>query len=293
MSAFLVQLGARSHPFEGLLSRRTWQNCRQFHSSQAVLARKKERKIVPPTKAQLAAKARKKALKAKKNTYSGERMTLDDAINVLRAVEVAAPNSTYELVIKTLLERGAAIPKGRYSLPRETKQTSHDRILVFAEGKAADEAKRAGADIVGGPELIDGIISGRHQASMFLCTPDLIRAITPKLGRVLGPRGLMPSERRGTVTANISGFLRKLKGTSEWKGDKAGTIRAPIAKMHFPISDVVKNVRYFLNVVKEATGNLASAEDRSSKGANKKPPTAITRVILSSRQGPGIEIKDL
>lgn len=132
---------------------------------------------MPPTKAQLAAKARKKALKAKKNTYSGERMTLDDAINVLRvrrarshscvllltcihvpqAVEVAAPNSTYELVIKTLLERGAAIPKGRYSLPRETKQTSHDRILVFAEGKAADEAKRAGADIVGGPELIDGV----------------------------------------------------------------------------------------------------------------------------------------
>lgn len=72
-------------------------------------------------------------------------------------MEVAAPNSTYELVIKTLLERGATIPKGRYSLPRETKQTSQDRILVFAEGKVADEAKRAGADIVGGPELIDGV----------------------------------------------------------------------------------------------------------------------------------------
>lgn len=67
---------------------------------------------------------------------------------------------------------------------------------------------------------------------MFLCTPDLIRAITPKLGRVLGPRGLMPSERRGTVTANITGFIRKLKGTSEWKGDKAGIIRAPIAKVY-------------------------------------------------------------
>lgn len=70
---------------------------------------------------------------------------------------MAAPNATYELVIKTLMERGATIPKGRYSLPRETKQTSQDRILVFAEGKAADEAKRAGADIVGGPELIDGV----------------------------------------------------------------------------------------------------------------------------------------
>lgn len=66
---------------------------------------------------------------------------------------------------------------------------------------------------------------------MFLCTPALIRAITPKLGRVLGPRGLMPSERRGTVTEDIANYIRRLKGTSEWKGDKAGTIRAPIAKV--------------------------------------------------------------
>ncbi len=66
---------------------------------------------------------------------------------------------------------------------------------------------------------------------MFLCTPELLRAITPKLGRVLGPRGLMPSERRGTVTDDVAGYIRKLKGTTEWKGDKAGTIRAPIAKV--------------------------------------------------------------
>lgn len=66
---------------------------------------------------------------------------------------------------------------------------------------------------------------------MFLCTPALIRAITPKLGRVLGPRGLMPSERRGTVTEDIAAYIRRLKGTSEWKGDKVGTIRAPIAKV--------------------------------------------------------------
>ncbi|KZT72932.1 ribosomal protein L1 [Daedalea quercina L-15889] len=289
MSAFLVQLGGRCHPFDGLLSRRTWQSCRQFHGSQVVLARRDKQKVVALTKSQLAAKARKKALKSRKNFYAGEKMTLEDAINVLRAVEVAAPNSTYELVIKTLLTKGTAIPKGRYSLPRQTKEVSQDRILVFAEGKIADEAKRAGADIVGGQELVDGIISGRHQASMFLCTPDLIRAITPKLGRVLGPRGLMPSERRGTVTADIAGFIRKLKGTSEWRGDKEGTIRTPIAKMNFPIADVVRNVRYFMRVIKEATGNLVDLESRDS---NKKPQTAITRVVLSSRQGPGITISD-
>ncbi|KAI0931451.1 hypothetical protein AcW1_001151 [Taiwanofungus camphoratus] len=221
-------------------------------------------------------------------------MTLEDAVAVLRAVEVASPNATYELVVKTEMKKGTTIPKGRFSLPREAKQQNRDRILVFADGKQAEEARQAGADIVGGPELVDGVISGRHQASLFLCTPALIRAITPKLGRVLGPRGLMPSERRGTVTDNIVGFIKKLKGTSEWRGDKAGTIRTPIAKLHFPLEDVIKNVRYFLSVVKRATGNQRDpAAEKDKKDTSKKPPTAITRVILSSRQGPGIQISDV
>ncbi|PCH34123.1 ribosomal protein L1 [Wolfiporia cocos MD-104 SS10] len=252
-------------------------------------------KVAQPTKAQLAAKERKRALKkARKNSaYASEKMTLEDAIAVLRAVEVAAPNSTYELVVKTAMIRGSTIPKGRFSLPREAKETTRDRILVFAEGKQAEEAKQAGADIVGGLELVDGVISGRYQASMFLCTPALIRAITPKLGRVLGPRGLMPSERRGTVTDNITGFIKKLKGTSEWKGDKAGAIRAPIGKLNWPIEDVVKNFRYFMTVVKRATGNQRDPDAPvDKKETGNKPPMAITKVVLSSRQGPGIQISD-
>jgi large subunit ribosomal protein L1 len=74
-------------------------------------------------------------------------------------------------------------------------------------------------------------LSGRHQASVILCTPALIKSITPRLGRVLGPRGLMPSERRGTVTDDIAGYIRRLQGTNEWKGDKMGTIRAPVARV--------------------------------------------------------------
>jgi large subunit ribosomal protein L1 len=66
---------------------------------------------------------------------------------------------------------------------------------------------------------------------MYLCTPDLIRPVAARLGRVLGPLGLMPSERRGTVTEDIAGYVRKLQGTSEWKGDKTGSIRQPIAKV--------------------------------------------------------------
>lgn len=80
--------------------------------------------------------------------------------------------------------------------------------------------------------------SGRIQATLFLSTPSLIKTISQRLGRVLGPRGLMPSERRGTVTDDVAGYIRRLQGTTEWKGDKAGTIRTPIAKvsLHHAIS---------------------------------------------------------
>ncbi len=102
-------------------------------------------------------------------------MTLTDAVEVLRvcrvsilrcacleaadrqAVEVASPNATYELVVKTEMGKGSTIPKGRFLLPRQTKEQSKDRILVFAEGRQAEEAKKAGADIVGGLELVEGV----------------------------------------------------------------------------------------------------------------------------------------
>jgi len=217
-------------------------------------------------------------------------MSLLDAIHVLRSVEVGSPNATYELTIKTAMPRGSAIPKGRVSLPREPKPKPKDKVLVFADGKAAEEAKRAGADIVGGPELVEGVASGRTQATLFLSTPALIKAISQRLGRVLGPRGLMPSERRGTVTDDVAGYIRRLQGTTEWKGDKVGTVRTPIAKLDYPIEDVAKNVRHFTNVVKRATGNQPQSAD---KDQSTRPVNAITKIILSSRQGPGIQIADL
>jgi len=217
-------------------------------------------------------------------------MTLTDAIHVLRAVEVGSPNATYELTIKTAMPRSAAIPKGRVSLPREPKAKAKDKILVFADGKTAEAAKKAGADVVGGAELVEAVASGRIQATLFLSTPSLIKTISQRLGRVLGPRGLMPSERRGTVTEDVAGYIRRLQGTTEWKGDKKGTIRTPIAKLDYPVEDVVKNVRHFINVVKRATGNQPQSGD---KDQNSKPVNAINKVIISSRQGPGIQIADL
>ncbi|TFK94958.1 ribosomal protein L1 [Polyporus arcularius HHB13444] len=292
MSLAALQLAVRCRQCSGTLQLLRQTPHRQFHYSPTVLARR-EKKLPTLSKKQLAAKERKRAKKAPRSIYDSEKMTLSDAVEVLRAVEVASPNATYELVVKTEMGKGSTIPKGRFNLPRETKSQGKDRILVLAEGRQAEEAKKAGADIVGGLELVEGIISGRYQATMFLCSRSLIRPITPRLGRVLGPRGLMPSERRGTVTDDLAGYIRRLKGTSEWKGDKEGTIRQPIAKMHFPVSDVVKNVRYFLTVVKRATGNIRDPlADTNKKEAGQKPVNAISRVLLSTQQGPSIQISD-
>ncbi|EKM83998.1 hypothetical protein AGABI1DRAFT_81729 [Agaricus bisporus var. burnettii JB137-S8] len=245
-----------------------------------------------PSKKAAAAKARRKAVIAAAEDAKAEKMTLAKAISVLQAVEVASPKNTYELFIKTEIKSGIAVPKGRVNLPREAKPSSEEKILVFAEGRQAEEARKAGAHIIGGTELVDGIVNGRVQATTILCTPALIKAITPKLGRILGPLGLMPSERRGTVTDDIAGYLQRIQGTSEWRADKAGNIRTPIALLHFPVEDVVQNIRHFLASVKKVTGNTRDAEARRMKGSGPRPVTTISKVMLSSTQGPGIRISD-
>ncbi|KAI0035110.1 ribosomal protein L1-like protein [Vararia minispora EC-137] len=256
-------------------------SARFLSASAPSLARQAKKKKVAPKAARR---------KQTKSIYDDEKMSLTDAIQVLRAVEVACPNALYELTIKTGMPRGAPIPKGRISLPREPKKMARDRICVFAEGRPAEEAKAAGADYVGGLEMVEGVATGRIQASIFLCTPGLIRAITPRLGRILGPRGLMPSERRGTVLEDVGRYMRRLAGF-EWKGDKAGTIRTPIAKMTWSSDEVIKNVTHFMNSVKQATGNTRGPSgDR--KDAN-KVANPIMKVVLSSRQGPGIRLSDV
>ncbi|KAI6012539.1 ribosomal protein L1 [Pisolithus orientalis] len=205
---------------------------RHFSSTPGVLASRVATKKPKLTKKQLALIAKKRAEKREKNAYAQEKMTLPDAIAVLRAVEVARPHSTYEITIRTAMSRGAPVPTGRINLPREAKPKKEARILVFAEGRQAEEARRAGAHTVGGLELVESVAAGKHNnCTTVLCTTSLIRGITSKLGRVLGPRGLMPSERRGTVTDDIEGYISRLSSTTEWRGDKSGTIRMPIAKV--------------------------------------------------------------
>ncbi|KAJ7922849.1 ribosomal protein L1-like protein [Mycena leptocephala] len=269
---------------------------RHFTSTPAVLIKKSQSTKRIPSKKAMAAKIRRRAAKEAKLVDHSDDMTLEAAIAVLRAVEVARPRGAYELFVKMDLRGpGIAVPKGRINIPREPKPRAEDTIMVFAEGQQADEAKRAGAQIVGGTELIEGVLTGRLRANTILCTPGLIRAITPKLGRFLGPMGLMPAERRGTVTDDIAGYIKRVKNSSEWKCDRVGNIRMPIARMDFPIEDVVKNFRYVLDSIKRVTGNLKMREPKEEnkrKVLTSGAVTPIKKVTLSTRSAPGIPIID-
>ncbi|KAJ7116778.1 ribosomal protein L1-like protein [Mycena crocata] len=263
---------------------------RQFSTSPILLARKNQvQKVKIPSKKAMAAKARRRVAKEAKKIDHSDDMTLEAAIAVLRAVEVARPAGCYELFVKTdLRATGTTVPKGRINIPREPKPKPEDTILVFAEGRQAEEAKSAGAQIVGGTELIDGVLNQRLKANTILCTPALIRAITPRLGRFLGPMGLMPTERRGTVTDDLAAYIKRIKGSSEWKADRVGNIRMPIAQMHFPIEDVVTNFRYVMDSIKRVTGNV-KLRDREE---NTRKVTPIMKVSLSSKSAPSIPISD-
>ncbi|KAJ7279984.1 ribosomal protein L1 [Mycena rebaudengoi] len=235
---------------------------RQFTTTRPVLARWQAQKVRVPSRKAMAEKARRRAAKEARLVDHSEDMNLESAI---AAIEVARPTASYELFVKTDVVRaghggGIAVPKGRMNMPREPKPRKEDTILVFADGRQAEEAKRAGAQIVGGTELIDEILSNWIKAQVILCTPSLIRAITPKLGRYLGPLGLIY---------------------------RNGRIRMPLALMNFPIPDVVKNFRYIMDSIKRATGNIKKHGDDNSKKA-----TPIMKVTLSSRNAPAIVISD-
>ncbi|KAG8739334.1 mitochondrial 54S ribosomal protein mrpl1 [Ceratobasidium sp. 414] len=155
-----------------------------------------------------------------------EAMPIADAAAVLRAVQVASPISAYELHIKTQFTRGQAPLRGRIALPRDPRMGS-ETVLVFAGGKAAQDARDAGAEHVGGEELVPA-----------------------NLGWAM--LGLMPAAKRGTVTEQVAEAVKEAQGMLNWKGDKLGYVRAKVGRIHFSVEEVEENVRVFLQAVRDA-----------------------------------------
>ena len=165
--------------------------------------------------------------------------------------------------------------RGTVSLPAGTGKDV--RVAVFAAGDAAREAEEAGADVVGADDLVDRISKGFLDFDVAIATPDLMGQVG-KLGRVLGPRGLMPNPKTGTVTNEVGKTVGEFKGGKvEYRTDHFGNVHVPIGKVSFELADLQKN---FSAVIDE----LQRAKPSSSKGKYLK------KVVVSSTMGPGVKV---
>jgi large subunit ribosomal protein L1 len=151
------------------------------------------------------------------------------------------------------------------------------RVAVFARGAKADEARAAGADIVGAEDLVETVNGGTIDFDRCIATPDMM-PLVGRLGKVLGPRGLMPNPKVGTVSMDVAGAVRAAKGGAvEFRVEKAGIVHAGVGKASFDETKLVENIRAFVDAV-------AKAKPAGSKG------TYIQRVAVSSTMGPGVKV---
>jgi large subunit ribosomal protein L1 len=166
--------------------------------------------------------------------------------------------------------------RGTVSLPHGTGRTV--RVLAFAQGEKAQEAEAAGADLVGAQEMIERIAGGFMDFDAVVATPDMMAAVGSKLGRVLGPRGLLPNPKSGTVGLNIGDIVRALKaGQIEFRSDKTGVVHAPIGKASFESAALVENLR----AVRQA---VEAAKPDGARG------TYFRTMFLTSTMGPSLRV---
>ncbi len=205
--------------------------------------------------------------------------TVDEAVSLLKQTSTAKFDETIDLASRLGIDARIAEQniRGTVSLPHGTGKSV--RVAVFAEGDKATEAQEAGADIVGSDDLVDKIVDGWLEFDATIATPDLMRGIMPKLGRILGPRGLMPNPKAGTVTMDIADTLQNIKaGQIEYRVERtSGIVHVPIGKTSFEENQIKEN----LNTVMDA---LVKARPASTKGRY------IRSVAISSTMGVGIRI---
>ncbi len=200
-----------------------------------------------------------------------------DAIKVLKGLPDAKFDETIELSFRLGLDtrKQDQSLRGTVSLPHGTGKSV--RVAVFAQGDKAREAKEAGADVVGGDELVEEVMKGTIDFDAAIATPDMMAAVG-KAGRVLGPRGLMPNPKTGTVTNDIAKAVGDIKGGKiEYRADRTGNVHTIIGKKSFDEKQLLDN---YMAVVDE----LLKAKPSSAKGRY------IRSLVLSSTMGPGVRI---
>ena len=203
--------------------------------------------------------------------------TIEDAVPLIQKLKFAKFDETVELALRLGVDPKHAdqMVRGTVVLPHGLGKSK--RVLAIAAGDKQKEATDAGADVVGGEEIVDKIQGGWMDFDAVVATPDMMRAVG-KLGKVLGPRGLMPNPKTGTVTPDIAKAVKEIKaGKVEFRVDKTGIIHAPIVKASFPTEFLVENAHALVD-------SVVRAKPSAAKGKYLKS------VTLSSTMGPGIVI---
>ncbi len=219
----------------------------------------------------------KRITKAKEGIDPAKAYGLEEAVKLIKDRAKSKFDETVEIAMNLGVDPRHAdqMVRGVVTLPNGTGRSL--RVAVFARGAKADEAKAAGADIVGAEDLVEIVQKGEINFDRCISTPDLM-PLVGRLGKVLGPRGIMPNPKVGTVTMDVKGAVAGAKGGSvEFRVEKAGIVQAGVGKASFSAEKLVENIRAFADAVQKA-----------------KPPGAkghyINRVALSSTMGPGVKI---
>ena len=219
----------------------------------------------------------KKYRAARELVDRAKRYELDEAVALLLGFETAGFDETVEVSLKLGVDprKGDQIVRGSVVLPHGTGRTV--RVAVFAEGDAADDATEAGADVVGGPDLVEKVQGGFTDFDVAIATPAMMRHVG-KLGRILGPQGKMPSPKGGTVTDRTGQAVREFRaGKVEYRVDDTANVHAPVGKKSFDAEKIVENAEALVESVR-------AARPVAAKG------NYILKASLSSTMGPGIPL---
>jgi large subunit ribosomal protein L1 len=219
----------------------------------------------------------KRTVKAEEGIDRKKLYGIDEAVKLVKERATAKFDETVEIAMNLGVDPRHAdqMVRGVVNLPNGTGKTV--RVAVFARGEKAEEAKKAGADVVGAEDLVDQVTAGNINFDRVIATPDMM-PLVGRLGKILGPRNLMPNPKVGTVTPDVAGAIKAAKGGAvEYRVEKAGILHAGVGKASFSAEALLENIKAFADAVQK------------SKPAGAKG-TYVKRVSVSSTMGPGVHV---
>ncbi len=219
-----------------------------------------------------------KRLRAAKAEFIGKSLvTVEEAVSLIKRNATAKFDESVEISMKLGVDPRHAdqIVRGKVVLPNGTGKSV--RVAVFARGEKAEEAAAAGADIVGAEDLMETVKNGTIEFERCIATPDMM-PIVGRLGRILGPRNLMPNPKVGTVTQDVAEAVKSAKGGEvQFRTQRAGVVHAGVGRVSFDAANLAENIRAFV-------GAIYRAKPSGAKG------TYVKKIALSSTMGPGITV---